>query len=98
VGEDLREGKPTLLYALAMEQASPADAAVLCRYGAPDLDEDDVAGLQDVLLTSGAVEAVERSIDRLVGEAVEALDGAGLDAGAREALVELAFYVAGRDR
>jgi geranylgeranyl diphosphate synthase, type I len=98
VGEDLREGKPTLLYALAMEQATPADAAVLCRYGAPDLDEDDVAALQDVLLTSGAVEAVEGSIDRLVGEAVEALDGAGLDAGAREALVELAFYVAGRDR
>jgi geranylgeranyl diphosphate synthase type I len=98
VGEDLREGKPTLLYAMAVEQASEADAAVLARYGAADLDEDDVAALQDVLLSSGAVETVESNIDRLVAEAVDALAGAGLTAEAHDALVELAYYVAGRDR
>lgn len=98
VGEDLREGKPTLLYAMAVEQASEADAAVLARYGAADLDEDEVAALQDVLLSSGAVETVEGNIDRLVAEAVEAIDGAGLAGEAQEALVELAYYVAGRDR
>ena len=98
VGEDLREGKPTLLYAMAVERAGHADAAVLGRYGAPDLDDDDVAALQDVLLASGAVEAVEGDIDRLVGEAVDALDGADLHEGPRQALVELAYYVAGRDR
>ena len=98
VGEDLREGKPTLLYAMAVQQASDADAAVLARYGAADLDEDEVAALQDVLLTSGAVETVEGNIDRLVAEAVEAIDGAGLTEEAHEALVELAYYVAGRDR
>jgi len=98
VGEDLREGKPTLLYAMAVEQASEADAAVLARYGAADLDEDEVAALQDVLLSSGAVETVEGNIDRLVAEAVEAIDGAGLAGEAHEALVELAYYVAGRDR
>ncbi len=98
VGEDLREGKPTLLYAMAVEQASAADAAVLARYGAPDLDDDDLAALQDVLLSSGAVETIEGNIDRLVAEAVEALGGADLTGEAREALVELAYYVAGRDR
>jgi geranylgeranyl diphosphate synthase type I len=98
VGEDLREGKPTLLYAMAVEHASSADAAVLARYGAPDLEDDDVAALQDVLLTSGAVETIEGNIDRLVAEAVEALDAADLDGDARTALVELAYYVAGRDR
>jgi len=98
VGEDLREGKPTLLFAIAAKQASTADAAVLGRYGAADLDEDDVAALQDVFLTSGAVETVEGNIDRLVGEAVEALDHADLEGGAGHALVELAYYVAGRDR
>jgi len=98
VGEDLREGKPTLLFAMAVEQASDADAAVLARYGAPDLDEDDVAALQDVLRTSGAVETVEGDIDRLVAEAVAALDTADLKDHARQALVELAYYVAGRDR
>ena len=98
VVEDLREGKPTLLFAMAVEQASDADAAVLGRYGAPDLDEDDVAALQDVLLTSGAVETVEGNIDRLVAEAVQALDTADLDDTARQGLVELAYYGAGRDR
>jgi geranylgeranyl pyrophosphate synthase len=71
---------------------------VLARYGAADLDEDEVAALQDVLLTSGAVETIEGNIDRLVAEAVEALDGAGLTEEARESLVELAYFVAGRDR
>jgi geranylgeranyl diphosphate synthase type I len=98
VGEDLREGKPTLLYAMAVEQASEADAGVLARYGAADLDEDEVAALQDVLLSSGAVETIEGNIDRLVAEAVEALDGAGLTEEARESLVERAYFVAGRDR
>ena len=98
VGEDLREGKPTLLYAMAVEQASVAGAAVLARYGAADLDDDEVAALQDVLLSSGAVETVEGNIDRLVAEAVEAIDGAGLTGAAHGALVELAYYVAGRDR
>ena len=98
VGEDLREGKPTLLYALAAQRASGADAALLARYGAPDLDEDGVVALQDVLLTTGAVEAVEGNIDRLVAEAVEALDDAPLTEPAVQALVELAYFVAGRDR
>ena len=98
VGEDLREGKPTLLYAMAMERASAADAAVLARYGAPDLDEHDLVALQDVLLASGAVESVEGAIDRLVAEAIEAIDAAGLEDESRRALVELAHFVAGRDR
>jgi geranylgeranyl diphosphate synthase type I len=98
VGEDLREGKPTLLYAMAAERAGATDAAVLARYGSQDLDEDDVVALQDVLLNTGAVDAVEASIDRLVAEAVEALDRAALADQARDALVELAYFVAGRDR
>jgi geranylgeranyl diphosphate synthase type I len=98
VGEDLREGKPTVLYAMAVDRATAADAAVLARYGAPDLDDDDVASLQHVLLSCGAVDAVEEAIDHLVGEAVEALDTAGLEEESRRSLVELAYFVAGRDR
>jgi geranylgeranyl diphosphate synthase type I len=98
VGEDLREGKPTLLYAMAAERAGATDAAVLARYGSQDLDEDDVVALQDVLLNTGAVDAVEASIDRLVAEAVVAVDRAALADQARDALVELAYFVAGRDR
>ncbi len=98
VGEDLREGKPTLLHAMAAERASGADAVALARYGAADLDDDDIAALQGVLQSTGAVEIVEGDIERLVAEAVGALDAAALEGGARQALVELADYVAGRDR
>ena len=98
VGEDVREGKPTVLFALAARRAGPAAARVLERYGAPDLGAADVAALQDVLLETGAVEQLERSIDELVAQALVALDTAPLTPGARHALGDLAQYVAGRDR
>ena len=98
VGEDLREGKPTLLFAIAAARAGGADAAVLARYGCQDLDEEGVDALQDVLVSTGAVDEVEASIDRLVAEAVEALDDLAIADEAAEALVELAYFVAGRDR
>jgi geranylgeranyl diphosphate synthase type I len=98
VGDDLREGKPTVLYATARERAGPVAVRVLDRYGAPDLDERDVAALQDVLVETGAVEDMERAIEELVGRAVVALDTAGVTPEAHDALVDLAQYVAGRDR
>lgn len=99
VGEDLRDGKPTLLYAAARARvrAGNGDARMLDRYGAADLREDEVADLQDLMVETGAVAAVEASIERLVGEAVHALDSAPLVPVARSALVELAHFVAGRD-
>jgi geranylgeranyl pyrophosphate synthase len=54
--------------------------------------------VQDVLLACGAVEAVEEGVDRLLREALDALDSARLADPAREALGELARFVAGRDR
>jgi geranylgeranyl diphosphate synthase type I len=95
VGEDLREGKPTVLFALAAEVVGRGTA--LDRYGADDLTDDDIAALQEVLIESGAVERVEQRIDGLVSEAVVAMDRAPLTPEARRALNALAFYVAGRD-
>lgn len=98
VGEDLREGKPTVLFATAVELADTASAKVLERYGAPDLDDDEIGVLQEALVGTGAVDAVERVIDELVGQAFEALDEADLIPAATVALGELAEFVAGRDR
>jgi geranylgeranyl diphosphate synthase type I len=98
VGDDLREGKPTVLYATARERAGRAATRVLERYGAPDLDERDIAALQDVLVETGAVEDMERAIEELVGRALIALEGASITTKAHDALVDLAQYVAGRDR
>ena len=95
MGEDLREGKPTVLFALAAEVVGRS--SVLDRYGAADLSDDDIAALQEVLIESGAVERIEQRIDGLVAEAVVAMDRAPLTAEARRALSDLAYYVAGRD-
>jgi geranylgeranyl diphosphate synthase type I len=98
VGEDLREGKPTVLYATALRRATRRAKAVLGRYGAPDLDDDEIAGLQAVLIETGAVESVEDDIEKLVETAIAALAGAPLLPGPKAALADLAGYVAGRDR
>ena len=98
VGDDLREGKPTPLLALARAQVTEPDRAVLERVGDPALDADGVAAVQDVLRRSGAVTEVEHRIGELVGTARAALTGAPLSADACDALAELAHYVGWRDR
>ncbi|MEA2826813.1 MAG: geranylgeranyl diphosphate synthase, type [Actinomycetota bacterium] len=97
VGEDLREGKPTVLYALAAEAAGGPGTA-LDRYGADDLTDDEIVALQEILVDTGAVKQLETRIDALVESAVEALEQAPLAEEAVAALAELAFFVAGRDR
>ncbi|HEX7275961.1 MAG TPA: polyprenyl synthetase family protein [Acidimicrobiales bacterium] len=97
VGEDLREGKPTVLYALAAEAVGGPGTA-LDRYGADDLTDAEIVALQEILVDTGAVEQLENRIAGLVETAVAALDQAPLSAEAIAALSELAFFVAGRDR
>jgi geranylgeranyl diphosphate synthase type I len=98
VGDDLREGKLTPLVAAAAARATGPAARVLDRIGDPDLDDDDIAALQDVLVDTGAVDEVERSIERLVDRALDALSVAPITTEARLALEELGTFVAWRDR
>ena len=97
-GEDLREGKPTALYAYAARAADGAAAKLLAdRFGAADLSDREIAELQDVLESTGARAQVERAIADLVCEALAALAVSGLTAPARRHLTELAHFVAGRE-
>jgi geranylgeranyl diphosphate synthase type I len=97
VGDDLREGKPTPLLAIARERATGPAASVLKRVGDPGLGPDDVAAVQEVLVATGAVEEVERRIGALTDEAVTAAKELAVDEEAQLALAELAAYVAWRD-
>ncbi len=98
VGEDLREGKPTPLLALAVERADPGDRRLLGRVGAPNLSSAEVAALQDLLERTGARADTEAEVHRLITHAVGALDAAPLTPAAGQALTELAAYVGRRDR
>jgi geranylgeranyl diphosphate synthase type I len=92
-GDDLREGKRTVLVAKALETASPAQRELLDRrIGDRDLDEAGVAALRDVLVETGALKAVETMIDELTAQSRAALDATPLaDDEARAALHALAL-------
>ncbi len=97
VGEDLREGKPTPLLAIATARAGAAGSGLLERVGASDLGADEIAAIQALMIETGAREETERLIDELAAEAVAALDRAALTAEAKAALTELAAFVVRRD-
>jgi geranylgeranyl diphosphate synthase type I len=97
VGDDLREGKLTPLLASATDLATGHQSELLARAGSPDLTDAEIAELQDLLVELGAVDEVERTIRRLVDEALTALRAAPIGADARDALEELAGIVAWRD-
>ena len=76
-GDDLREGKRTLLVAYAMAEATAAGVALLrARLGDAALDEAGVDDLRTVIQTSGALARVEDLIGRLTGDALAALAAA----------------------
>ena len=97
VGQDLREGKPTPLLAVASERATDGRRGPLDRVGDPALSDGDVATIQRVLVDTGALAEVEQLIDRLTAQAIEAIDAAEITPAARDELVDLARFVASRD-
>jgi geranylgeranyl diphosphate synthase type I len=96
VGDDLREGKPTPLLAAATSAASATERRVLDEVGQPDLSADRIEAIQDVLVATGAVDAMEALIDSLTAQALDAIATAVVADDARTALVELAHFVAWR--
>ncbi|WP_436794442.1 polyprenyl synthetase family protein [Actinospongicola halichondriae] len=97
VGDDLREGKPTPLLAIATQQADAAQADELRRIGAEDLTDDEIASIQGVLIATGAVEVIEDDIQRLTDGALEAIADAPIIPEAKDALIDLARFVAWRE-
>ncbi len=96
-GDDLREGKRTVLIALARAAMPGTLRSVLDELlGDPDLDAQQVGMLQSALREAGAVDQVERIIDHNVGLALKALGSARISASAREELSRLAETTARR--
>ena len=89
-GDDLVEGKRTVLVALALDGATTEDAALLDRSLGTPLDAAQVDALRRVIDDSGAHAQVEQVIGELVALAVAALGRARVDDGAREVLRGLA--------
>ena len=89
-GDDLREGKRTVLVAYALERSTAEGAALLERsLGRQDLTDDDVERLREVIGTSGALDATETLIERLSTRAFEALGELTIPGDVRTALQSL---------
>ncbi len=97
VGDDLREGKPTPLLAVASRQADRAQRSALGRIGNGDLTDDEVIAIQQILRDTGALAEIEAEIERLATDAIAAVEHADVTAEARGALVDLAHFVAWRE-
>jgi geranylgeranyl diphosphate synthase type I len=97
VSGDLREGKRTVLIAMARRRASAAQAEILDRYlGDRLVDEAGAAAVREVVVDTGALAECEEMIDRNVAAALGALGSAPMAGPAKEALAELAFAATAR--
>jgi len=96
-GDDVREGKRTVLLAIARSRASAAQAQVIDqRLGDPVLDDAGMAEVREVITDTGALAACESMIGQHVGQAVAALSAAPVTGEARAALAELAVAATAR--
>lgn len=97
-GEDLREGKLTLLAVEAFARATQPDAAELAGlFGRPGLDAAQVERARGLIDASGALDAVEAEIAREYDRALAALATPELTDAGRAGLAELARLAVARD-
>jgi geranylgeranyl diphosphate synthase type I len=96
IGDDLREGKPTPLLAMACERATLAQRDVLDRVGAPEISHEEVSAIQQVIIETGALDELETKILSLVEQTVVHIGKSSLDESSKTRLTELAEFVASR--
>ena len=102
-GDDLREGKRTLLMSLGISSAEragrarDADRLRTC-LGHPGLTEADVADVRELLVELGAVADIERRISALTDSGLAALAAVEVPGPAAGKLAELAVSATRRDR
>jgi geranylgeranyl diphosphate synthase type I len=89
-GDDLVEGKRTVLVALTLDAAPEPDARRLDAALGTRLDETQVQDLRAIIDASGAHAQLEEVIDHLVTLALEKLDSSSVHEHARDVLRELA--------
>ncbi|MGW1771853.1 polyprenyl synthetase family protein [Streptomyces sp. NPDC002104] len=100
-GDDLREGKRTVLLATALELADardPGAAALLRAKTGTDLSGKEIDALRDVLVEVGAVERIERQIARRTDRALGVLESSSATAAAKDQLAAMAVKATQRAR
>jgi geranylgeranyl diphosphate synthase type I len=96
-GDDLREGKRTVLIAVTMENATPDERQLITSsLGKPDLSAESVAALQEIIVRSGALNEVEKLITELTHTAISALQDSPVNGKIVKVLEEMAIIATQR--
>ena len=89
-GDDIREGKRTVMVALAFASASPAEQATLTSLlGKQDLNANDVAIAREIFTHTGALAQTESLIEAGISASYAALETAAISTEGRSALADL---------
>lgn len=97
-GDDLREGKRTVLMAMTHDRISgPAETEFLAEFGNHDISEAAIARLQEIISETGAAMHVEDLIEELTSTALEAINRDEIDSQARELLTQMAIIATKRN-
>ena len=91
-GDDLREGKRTVLMAMTLESLNEGDRAELLKYlGQPDISPVKIEELRALITASGAVTQVEALIEKLTNESLAAIEDPSIHPSSREFLTYIAL-------
>jgi geranylgeranyl diphosphate synthase type I len=89
-GDDLKEGKRTALIAAVMERANPSESKLLDSViGDPNLSEDDITKIQEIISSTGALSHIESLISKLAEKALNALAFEGFTKIGKDLMTEL---------
>jgi geranylgeranyl diphosphate synthase, type I len=95
-GDDLREGKRTVLIEMTYQKANSGQKQILDDNFGKDLDLAGVEKLREVVTQTGALGEVENMISSLFDQSQKALAEANITAQAKEAFSELALAATSR--
>jgi len=98
-GNDIREGKRTLLVIHALREAEPADRKQLeSILTANSVTDEEIEMVLSLLQETGSIDHALETAERLAADARSHLDGLDLDPSVKESLEEFTHYVIERDR
>ena len=97
-GDDLREGKRTVLVALTLQALSPSIGRIFEELlTSRELEPEQIAFMQQTITESGARAKTEQMMEELADESLNALESLDIDPRAKENLKALALKVINRE-
>lgn len=98
-GDDIREGKRTLLIAMTLEGCNPVQKSKIENsLGKSDLSDSEVTSIQEIIVESGALASCEALIENLYARAIQAIQNSDIEAEVIELLKFMATAATKREK